>query len=380
MQYEALPVAADCGESRSGSRGERWTHSAPPPSLDAPYGSSQSPQELGFSDPGLDGLPGSAGASQAPDAGQSPPPDPGYLDTTPNHENPPDSGTCGGRWLVRRCGCQARLVWAYGCGRRGCPRCGLQKCQASADRLFDRLYGGEATHLQVIVLTVPPSERPALEGPAGGARWAVALREFVRVLRESHGFTWCYLRSHPRGDESPDFAPHANIVGVQVKGSGRLDVDALRAAWCTALGIPGPVDIHVQFFNLTDYAGVTSLKHWCNYVERSFPGWTWSGQWARWYGEHVPLKTKRTEDADKGKCPDCGEYHSYEEPQEADWLAVGAIETFIESKDPVPPAVYARWRKLEPRKKEMVAAAPVCCKQGDLFGPDAGGFRPKVGG
>jgi hypothetical protein len=258
-------------------------------------------------------------------------------------------------------------VWAYGCGRRGCPRCGIQKCQTSAEHLFERIYDGENTRLQAMVLTVPLALRPRLASPDGARWWSEILRGFVSVLRTEFGFTWAYVRSHPRGDESKAFAPHANLLGAQSRQWGRLDLDVLRAAWARILGYTKEINLHAQYFNLADYAGVAAFKHWCSYVERAFPGWSWAGQWARWYGQYPRLAAVQSEDPDKGKCIVCGEYHSYEAPDGADQIAIGALEVFLDSGEPVPPSAALRWQRLDPRPPPPVYVPPARYEQSALF-------------
>jgi len=159
--------------------------------------------------------------------------------------------------------------------------------------------------VHALELTVPMELRPQFEGGAGAVRWGAVVREFVSWLKQSQGFRFGYVRSHPEGDEHPGlFHPHVNLVWVRDPALARkVDLVAFRAAWARVLGHAGEVDIFCQYFKLQERRGVVAFMHKLRYIERPFPGASWPGMRARWYGA---IGGKVSPDSGERVCPKCG--------------------------------------------------------------------------
>jgi len=300
-----------------------------------------------FPTPGPDTVSGDAPAPAGPGAGAEPPQEPGYLDYTPNLPRPHNHEACRGHWLTRSCGCTRHLVWADGCGRRGCYRCGYGKSQASARRLWDRLYLRVEGNVQALVLTCPIELRPTFAGPAGAARWTETLSAFIASMKRDMALTWAYVRCHPAGEDGKTFAPHANILWQSSVHRGALDLDTIHRLWAQALDAKREVVLYASFFRLADFAGCTGLRHWCNYVERCFPGWTWAGQWSRWYGSYPPAPDKEQAARAEHCCPECGLGYTYTAPDGAALMSAAGLEALLDSGQPVHPRQAAAWSLIE---------------------------------
>ena len=180
---------------------------------------------------------------------------------------------CGGQWWMRLCKCKPYSVYVGGCGRRSCPICGQHKSRSSTARVLARLLVG-GSRFQFIVLTVPLEIRARFAAEGGSDEWRAALRAFVTWAKKNLGLKFGYVRTHPCGDRSDIFHPHANLIFVQRDGfRGKLPVDAIQAEWARILGYAGKVVIHVQFVNASKHLG--KLVHHVRYIERAFPDWEW---------------------------------------------------------------------------------------------------------
>jgi len=82
----------------------------------------------------------------------------------------------------------------------------------------------------------------------------------------------------------------------------------MRAAWANALGAGGDVDVFSSFIHAIDNEGMAKLTHHVRYIERHFPGWSWSGLWGRWYGKYPRVEKDR---AAPVCCPCCGQRFQY---------------------------------------------------------------------
>jgi hypothetical protein len=127
--------------------------------------------------------------------------------------------------------------------------------------------------------------------------WKRVRKEMWQCLKNTYGAYFGVEISHPIGDEAPTvFHPHLNVLWVQRDGyKPFIDVTALRTAWAGILGVE-LADVHTQY---TD--NLYQIRHWTNYVSRTFPGYSWWIGPVRWYGSY-PVIRKR-----EYICPECGE-------------------------------------------------------------------------
>jgi hypothetical protein len=140
-----------------------------------------------------------------------------------------------------------------------------------------------------------------------------------KILKESFGAKYGVEASHPVGKVAGVFHPHINFLWISDGSvSPFIDVVSLRIRWAHALGVlPAHVwklfladpekllktvridhtNVHHEYSKM-DY----KIRHWCNYVTRTFPGYGyWVGR-IRWYG-CKPIKSQ----IERYTCPDCGE-------------------------------------------------------------------------
>lgn len=329
--------------------------------------------------PGPDPVSGGALAPEGPGTRAEPPRGSGYLDTTPNRVNPADLAPCRGYWLTKSCTCSRRIVWAGGCGRRGCPWCGYGKSQSSGRRLFERIYHGPDTHIQVLVLTCPIDHRQGFSGPDGARTWGQYLRDMIKLLQVNCGLTWAYCRSHPCGEDGKTFAPHANLLWASTMKGGLLDPALLSSLWSAALSLSVEVVLHASYINLSAAIGPMRLEHACSYVERAFPGWSWQGQWARWYGQHVPaLKPREVRERERTCCC-CGSPFTWGSPADADLVSIAGLETLLLSGQPVHPAEARAWSTTPTESPPIINPNPAPPCQGALFDASSPAFSPGLG-
>lgn len=209
---------------------------------------------------------------------------------------------CTPKYLVYSCGCGRRLV-PSSCMSLDCPTCAPWVTRRRSQAVFNRLIGQvqykrrKKTFPTVIysVFTVPISHR---ERYYSKPEWQRCRKKIWNVLKEHFGALYGVEASHPIGDNQPEvFSPHLNFLWVQKNGwNPFISVDLLRTAWGRILGVD-VADVH------TEYAGnQATIKHWCNYVFRTFPGMhTWTGP-LRWYGQY-PCRKYIPESI----CPECGQ-------------------------------------------------------------------------
>lgn len=205
------------------------------------------------------------------------------------------------------------------------------------DRIFSRVMDRHPERLQTTVLTVPLSLRESFaEDPR---RWRNVVRKWVNDAKKEFGLLWAYVRTHPCGGERAGFAPHANILWCRAPGfRGRLDVAKARALWAGALGLGrgAPINLRAAFITLGSRRGVAQLLHWLRYVERPFPGWTWGGLWARWYGSY-PKWTDPSFGRKKWVCACCGADVEWHDPDEHQDNKLRKIEKALASRAPPSP-------------------------------------------
>jgi len=208
--------------------------------------------------------------------------------------------SCTPRYAVLECGCGRRVI-PQSCHRLDCLTCardiGLRRSNSIYERLLRNItpIQHRYRHRTIIytVLTVPPEVRERFTEPR---YWQRARKEIWRCLRKTFGAMFGVEVSHPIGDAvETKFHPHLNFLWVQRDGYRPfIDVFLLRQSWADILGV-SVADAHSQY---SDNPYV--IRHWTNYVTRTFPGYSWWTGHIRWYG-HYPVIRRR-----ECLCPECG--------------------------------------------------------------------------
>jgi hypothetical protein len=211
--------------------------------------------------------------------------------------------SCTPRYAVLECGCGRRVV-PQSCHRLDCLTCAKDIGLRRSNSLFNRItthptpiqHQYKHYRSQVViytVFTVPESIRDKFKEPR---YWQRARKEIWRCLRADYGGLYGVEVSHPIGDEAPTkFHPHLNFLWVQRDGyRPYIDVTGLRMRWAQILGVQS-ADVHSQYSD-SHYL----IRHWTNYVTRTFPGYHWWTGPVRWYG-HYPIMKRVI-----SLCPDCG--------------------------------------------------------------------------
>lgn len=224
-------------------------------------------------------------------------------------------GPCKGRLVVLSCGCGAarKYVWAGGCGRRDCPRCGGGKGRAAAKRVASRFLA-DRRNLQYTVFTVPVDARSRWDGVDGYKVLKVDLKRLVKAMERVFGLEYAYVRVHPTGDDGRTWHPHINLLWVQKwgRGQGRFSkssLDSLRRIWGGIVGVDLAV-VHTSYRTRRSKRALASFMHTIEYVERSFPGWRWQGLRGRWFrSKRVPAALDL--DAPTLYCEICGSELEY---------------------------------------------------------------------
>jgi len=213
------------------------------------------------------------------------------LDTLPAPRLSPKA--CTPKYIVYQCGCGRRIV-PSSCMSLDCIVCQPHVTRRRSEAVFKRLTMGHNRAVIYSVFTTPLQVR---EKYYDRGEWQKARRRIWKFLKKHFGAQFGVEVSHPVGDSDGKlFHPHLNFLWVQRKGwSPFINVDLLREKWAKVLGVE-QADVYTQ------YAGNKAMvKHWTNYVCRTFPGMhTWTGP-VRWYGRY-PLMRKPA----VMLCADCG--------------------------------------------------------------------------
>lgn len=209
--------------------------------------------------------------------------------------------TCTPKYIVLGCKCSRRIV-PSSCMGLECTVCRDHVIKRRSNSVFHRLIrpvlGQRLRRNRKIVIytvfTVPLEVRERYLDPKV---WSRLRRRVWRLLKDDFGGLYGMEASHPVGDKDPTlFHPHFNFLWTQ-RGGYRpfLDVDLLREKWARLLGVD-VVDVKTKYSD-----NVRLIKHWTNYVCRTFPGNSkWSGRIV-WYGKYP--KDKRVSEM---VCLDCG--------------------------------------------------------------------------
>jgi hypothetical protein len=221
--------------------------------------------------------------------------------------------------------------------------------------------------------------RQQFAGLVGAAAWSDALRQFIADIKVHLGCTWAYCRSHPCGEDGKTFAPHANIIWNSSQKGGRIDPAQIARLWRAALSSAVDPVLHVSYINLTRHPGPQQLQHACAYIERCFPGWSWLGQWSRWYGQYPKeLDQEKQAEADH-HCAVCGSSFSFESPTEADHVSIAGLETLLDSGMPVHPAEAKAWALTLSPQQLPTAPPPTVERCPGLFPGNFPTFTPQSG-
>ncbi len=211
---------------------------------------------------------------------------------------------CEKRYIVLQCNCRRTVVPSV-CMRLDCPNCapwvGKRRSSALFRRLLNptpgqRLKSNKKTIIYT-VFTVPVEKRERYFDPK---KWSKVRKQIWKHLKEKFGALYGVEVSHPVGDKNKSvFHPHLNFLWCQRQGfRPYLEVEELRELWKEVLGAKN-ADVYTRYSDQ-----VRKIKHWCNYVARTFPGMhKWTGS-ARWYGKYPVIKTDFMT-----VCCDCG--HAY---------------------------------------------------------------------
>lgn len=205
--------------------------------------------------------------------------------------------TCTPKYLVLQCSCGRHIVPST-CMSLNCPGCKKYVSKRRSASIFRRLMAEpnrpenkykryNRKNVLYTICTVPVMERYKYINPA---EWQKVRRKLWKVLKERFGALYGVEATHPVGDKDPGFFhPHLNFLWIQKPGlRGFLDVNELREAWAKILSVD-VADVYHQY-----NSNVRKIKHWCNYVSRTFPGTHgWTGP-VRWYGKYPIINNKVT--------------------------------------------------------------------------------------
>ena len=199
---------------------------------------------------------------------------------------------CDPKFIVLQCNCGRHIV-PSSCMQMDCTGCadGIKKRRSSS--VFRRLVAptpgkrlrANRRNVLYTVFTVPPDLRPKYRDPK---EWQKVRKKAWRIVKENFGGLYGVEASHPSGDKDPStFHPHLNFLWVQRPGFRPfLEVNELRKKWQNVLGVEVG-DVYTRY-----HSNVRKIKHWCNYVCRTFPGnHKWTGP-LRWYGTYPKSNVK----------------------------------------------------------------------------------------
>lgn len=231
---------------------------------------------------------------------------PYYLDHTANLDSLrylpfSDPTSCNPKYIVLQCSCNRQIVLSS-CMSLDCTTCRDYVIKRRSNSVFHRLIRpipGQRLRLnrKTVVYTAFTVPLEVRERYLNRKAWSMLRRRVWRLLKDDFGGLYGMEASHPVGDEDVHlFHPHLNFLWTQRNGYRPfLDVELLRKKWATLLGVD-TVDVHTEYSD-----NVRKIKHWCNYVCRTFPGnHCWTGP-IRWYGKY-PRNTEKIEVV----CAECG--------------------------------------------------------------------------
>lgn len=207
-------------------------------------------------------------------------------------------------------------------------------------KLADRLQDSVRGHVQFLELTCPQELRARLAAQGGADIWRACLRAFWQVLRDKFGAVWAYQRSHPSGEDGVTWHPHANFIFVQRTKGGQASVQNLRAEWGKIIGYDGDPNLFCHWADCGDWTGRAKLRHHCRYTERHFPGWTWPGLAARWYGKAPKPDKPAARSRAKGVCPCCGRPTIWSDPKGRHAEVAPFVEAMLDNCQPIPKFLY----------------------------------------
>lgn len=259
--------------------------------------------------------------------------------------------SCYPKYIVLQCNCDRKIV-PSSCMALDCTVCRDYVIKRRSNSVFHRLMEpvpGQRLRYNrktiiYTVFTVPLEVRERYLDPKV---WSRLRRKVWRLLKDGFGGLYGMEASHPVGDKDPTlFHPHFNFLWVQ-KGGHRpfLDVDLLREKWARLLGVD-VVDVKTKYSD-----NVRLIKHWTNYVTRTFPGNSkWSGRIV-WYGKYP-----RKKPVAKVICPFCGSKY-----KRIGWLYKWQVDQYYEQgfKWGVDPP----WENDKSIQKDKSSGC--CCRKGD---------------
>lgn len=210
---------------------------------------------------------------------------------------------CDPKYIVLQCQCGRQIVPST-CMSRDCVPCAPHISRKRSESVFRRLMQPtpksrvQKQYRTVIytIFTIPIELR---EKYLDKKQWSLLRGRVWKMLKKKFGGLYGVEVSHPHGDKKPTlFHPHFNFLWVQRDGYRPfIPTENLRDSFAQLVGTE-TVNVRTQYSKW-----VRQIKHWCNYVCRTFPGnHVWTGP-MRWYGSY-PRETKRQ----NAKCPECGCY------------------------------------------------------------------------
>lgn len=223
------------------------------------------------------------------------------------------ASACTAKYFRTFCSCRKR-IHRSGCRRRDCPLCAEDLTSRRSIRIFKRFEQvRKGRPILYTVFTLPV----ALRGKyTSRTEWRNLVKNLIAELKSTAGLELGCEQSHPVGDSEEHFHPHVNILWIQKKGHhADFNVRRLRQMWKWLLDYSdGDVVVHHQWTRrdaVNKQSGEqisinVQIKHLCNYVARTFPGYSsWVGS-IRWYGK-IPKLPDETH-----VCPHCGSVYVFD--------------------------------------------------------------------
>ena len=228
------------------------------------------------------------------------------------------TSSCHPRYFRQFCEC-GKTVHRTGCRKTDCPECADEITARRSIRAFKRFEKGrKGRPVLYTVFTVPPVIR---ERFSDRNVWSKVVKLVVRNLKNLYGFEYGLVQSHPISEDHPDtFHPHLNVLWIQKPGHKAFFEESqlvmMREIWASILDYDKEVVVHHEYTQrrkLNKRTGelikeAVQIKHLCNYVTRTFPGYaSWMGS-IRWYGGKAVPKLKD----EIHTCKTCGAVYYYE--------------------------------------------------------------------
>lgn len=193
--------------------------------------------------------------------------------------------------------------------KRTCRECGPAIGKRRASRVRQRLEAGTTSAsgrkkaIIYTIFTIPPALRSRCRDRK---EWRKLVKKAWLVLKNHYGAEYALECSHPVGDKSTEFHPHANFLWVQRDGfKPFIDVALLRKLWQAVLETYGTVDIWTSY--QSPKATEKERKHRYRYVTRIFHEYTsWIGS-MRWYGKYPKVRYHE----EPKTCPRCHEVYLF---------------------------------------------------------------------